>query len=235
MHVYGCHLNASTAWDLHNLWKKKALEVSRDAREMRLIRGLGTYSLALGNLLQSTLKCWEVLFMIPKIPRRSVDALCVEVERKIANKFHKNFSTVGSFFTHRCRWQTPSVFLCFWLHFAKYYLHERHTQQQGKSSSTDQMLQTHKFQRDVPKNIKVSSPRVWINIFYYSATRNFHKKKLYCVRFGSLSLFFFCWMNLLPYNNERASQHSDWLYIHQKGKKCFYAFARYFYCDIFVH
>lgn len=60
MHVYGCHLNASTAWDLHNLWKKKALEVSRDAREMRLIRGLGTYSLALGNLLQSTLKCWEV-------------------------------------------------------------------------------------------------------------------------------------------------------------------------------
>lgn len=54
------------------------------------------------------------------------------------------------------------------------------------------------------------------------------KKTLLCTLWKFESLFF-CWMNLLPYNNERASQHSDWLYIHQKGKKCFYALR-----DIFI-
>jgi hypothetical protein len=68
-----------------------------------------------------------------------------------------------------------------------------------------------------------SAACIWINIFYYSATRNFHKKKVYCEE------VFFSLLNESTHNNELASQHRK-LYIHQEKEffsvPCFFAFSR---------
>lgn len=125
----------------------------------------------------------------------------------------KNFSTVGSFFT--CRWQT---YLSSWDYSSRF---ARNICCQPTLTARIRCCERKKFRREMfPKSRQARATRVWINIFYNSATRNFHKKVYCAVRFGEV---FFCWMNLL-YNNERASQHRNFTFIKKFADIC----SRYF-------